>query len=174
MTRFFNKIFAATLIIFLALTNIAIAQIQSATLGINGLTCSQCCRSVEMQLRSLAFVQAVEMSLKETEATIKFKNNKPIDFSLIPKAVKDAGFSTRFLQVVINTEKADDVSAGWIATKGNVFNFAVQEQVLSGSVKCLLLGKTYGGKQEDITTLKASNANTPFYKGKQYWVKIIQ
>jgi len=77
----------------------AFAQILSATIGVNGLTCSQCSRSVEMSLRRLPFVQKVDMNLAHTQGTVYFKQGKPINLEALAQAPRDAGFSTRFVRI---------------------------------------------------------------------------
>ena len=75
-------------------------------IGVNGLTCSACSRSVEMGLRRLDFVDSVVMSLETTEGTVITKKGTFTDFGRIAKAVTDAGFSVRFLQASFSFEDA--------------------------------------------------------------------
>lgn len=72
--------------------------------GINGLTCSQCSRSVEMQLRKLSFIKDIEMDLKATVAKVYLHDNRNWDWYAFPKAVQDAGFSIRNLYLVFEEE----------------------------------------------------------------------
>ena len=46
----------------------ASAQFQTVYIGVNGLTCSQCSRTVEMSIRKLDFVGDVQMNLAHTES----------------------------------------------------------------------------------------------------------
>ena len=67
---------------------ICFGQIQHLTVGINGLTCSQCSRSVELQLRKLSFIKDVNMNLQQTEGTLSLvQSNTAIPFE------KDEEFS---------------------------------------------------------------------------------
>jgi len=84
---------------------ICFGQIQYMTVGINGLTCSQCSRSVELQLRKLSFIKDVDMNLQQTEGRLFIvKSNTAIPFEEIAQAVKDAGFSIRFLSITFTPE----------------------------------------------------------------------
>lgn len=67
--------------------------------GINGMTCSACSRSVDMSISHLEFVDSVEMSLEKTTARVFVKGGKPINFKAIVEAVKDAGFSVDFVKL---------------------------------------------------------------------------
>ena len=87
----------------------SVAGLKWAEVGVNGLTCSACTRSVEMSLRRLDFVDRVVMSLETTEGKIYFKNGSTVDLKKIARAVVDAGFSVRFLRVAFNF---DDVPVG--------------------------------------------------------------
>ena len=97
-----NKNFLYVLLIAtasLGLVNRVDAGINWAEVGINGLTCSLCSRTVEKSLERLPFIDSVVMSLETTNARIYFKNGGKIDYPAIAKAVSDSGFSIRLLQV---------------------------------------------------------------------------
>jgi copper chaperone CopZ len=74
------------------------AQFTYAEVGINGLTCSQCSRNVEMSIRKLPFVKDVEMNLAHTEGKIFFVKSGKVDIDKIAQAVRNAGFSVRYLK----------------------------------------------------------------------------
>lgn len=99
------KNFVAGLLFVLLPAGRLAAQFVSAQVGINGLTCSQCSRSVEMQLRRLSFVRSVTMDLEHTVGTLTFTDGSKVDVKAVAKAVKDAGFSVRFLEALIDMDK---------------------------------------------------------------------
>jgi copper chaperone CopZ len=99
MTQKGCRILGLTAFFIAMFTFSGLAQFGTARLGINGLTCSQCSRSVELSLRKLAFVSDVTMDLENTIATIRFGNESEPDFKYLAKAVTDAGFSVRFLDI---------------------------------------------------------------------------
>lgn len=87
-------------LISLLFSNIVNSQnIEYINLGINGLTCSQCSRSVEMQLKKLPFIQSIEMDLAGTQAILKIDERKNVNIYSIAQAVKDGGFSTRSIDI---------------------------------------------------------------------------
>lgn len=63
-------------------------------LGINGLTCSLCCKTVEESIRKLDFVEEVKMDLINTMATVRIDDARS-DLDKLVKAVGNAGFSVR-------------------------------------------------------------------------------
>lgn len=86
----------------LLLTTSGKAQIMQAEVGVNGLTCSQCSRSVEMALRKLAFVQKVDMNLEHTSGVVLFKPGSKISVTELARAVVNAGFSTRYVRLTFD------------------------------------------------------------------------
>lgn len=120
------------------------AQFISATIGINGLTCSQCSRSVEMQLRKLSFIKDVKMDLEQTRGTIFFKENKKVNIEAIADAVKDAGFSVRFLKAEIDKTKVNISEQGCFNLDGNSYNVLSPYAIPEKSILTLqFVGKDY-------------------------------
>lgn len=78
--------------------------IQFVTIGVNGLTCSMCTRSVEMSMRKLDFVDSVAMDLANTEGRVYIKQGSLPDFKRIAHAITDAGFSVRFIHVNLDVQ----------------------------------------------------------------------
>lgn len=74
------------------------AQFSKVEIGVDGLTCSMCTRSTEMSIRKLDFVDSVKMNLANTNGIITFKKGMQVSVEKIAKAVKDAGFSVRYLK----------------------------------------------------------------------------
>jgi copper chaperone CopZ len=89
-----NKILVL-IFVALACSGAARAQLVSATLGIDGLTCSMCAKGTEASLRSLDFIDDVKMDLNALTATIRFKKNANVSLDKLAKAIADAGFSMR-------------------------------------------------------------------------------
>ncbi len=120
----------------------ATAQVIKAEIGIDGLTCSMCSRSTEMSIRKLSFVEDMKMDLESTTGEIFFKKNTEISFEKIVQAVKDAGFSVRFLSLLVTTDlktlnKDDCFSVDSIAFK----YVGKTDTIVSGITKFQLIGK---------------------------------
>ncbi len=78
------------------------AQFVSATIGINGLTCSLCSFGVERELKKLDFIESVRMDLNQNIASILFIPNKVVKMNEVVKAVYNAGFSVGYSQAVFS------------------------------------------------------------------------
>ena len=128
----------------------ASAQFTSAEIGVDGLTCSACTRSVEMSIRKLSFVDSVAMNLEHTEGTVIFKKNAKVDIEKIAKAVTDAGFSLRSLTASVNV---NELKAGndfcWVY-ENNTYHFVKMPAAenLSGTIRLKFIGDKYMSKKE--------------------------
>ncbi|WP_162903302.1 heavy-metal-associated domain-containing protein [Taibaiella koreensis] len=123
------------------------AQFTQVSLGVNGLTCSQCSRSVEMQLRKLPFVADVTMDLGRTEGLIRFRDKQPVRINAIARAVKDAGFSLRYLEADLDPAMVQLSGKGCFQLNGDAYYVSGPETLVAGKVLRLqFVGKDYGGK----------------------------
>ncbi len=157
------------LLILLSLHFPAQAQFTYAEVGINGLTCSQCSRSVELSIRKLPFVKDVEMNLEHTEGKIIFTPNGKVDIASIAQAVKNAGFSVRYMK------------AGFIFTKGagSCFNYKGDTYNLvrppaklpDGATAITFLGATYQPKK-DFKKWQAQLTGSCGTKGNLYYITL--
>lgn len=139
MTNLAAKIFVAILLL-LALPGMCRAQFIKADIGINGLTCSQCSRSVEIELKKLEFVQSVAMDLEHTQGTIIFREKTKVNIAAIAKAVKNAGFSVRYLKAALGTEQAK-VDGQCFKYRGDAYNLLKPSE--AGIVTLQFIGKEY-------------------------------
>lgn len=114
------------------------AQFTRAEVSVNGLTCSQCSRSVEMALKRLDFIAKVEMDLQQPTAHIVFKKNKAIDFAKLARAVRNAGFAVGTIVTHYQVQNNEDVCV----INNNTLYYPVKEaKIENGQLKMLLLGK---------------------------------
>ena len=139
------------------------AQFINAKIGVSGLTCSACSRSVEIALRKIPFVDSVQMDLKKTEALIFFKKGAKVEIEKLAKAVSDAGFSVRSMNATCtfaNTQVADNTC---ITLAGNNYQFVkTPSKTLNGTVNLKFIGTQYMSKTDYnswSTLLKSSCAS---------------
>ncbi|HEY6160168.1 MAG TPA: heavy-metal-associated domain-containing protein [Bacteroidia bacterium] len=138
-------------------------------LGVNGLTCSQCTRSVEMKIRQLDFVDSVSMNLEHTEGEVFFKKGKKVDIERIADAVTDAGFSVRYLKAGFTPDP--------LAPPNNCFSYAGDTYCFLGptplfdhELQLQFIGPKYLPRNELKTWKKLLKNKPPKGKGKTYWV----
>jgi len=137
------------LILFCSFALSAPAQVRHFELGVNGLTCSACSRTVEVSLRKLPFVKDVQMNLEHTEGQIFFKDNTNIDIAKIAKAVVDAGFSVRYLRGSYAVNNLSISPGNCIEVFGNKFVFVKSaDKTLNGAVTLQFIGDKYMPRKE--------------------------
>lgn len=73
----------------------SIAQFQNIEIGINGLTCSQCSRTVYNALSKVEGVKSIEMDLNHPVAYVSLSPNAKIRFEDLQGAVVNAGYKVR-------------------------------------------------------------------------------
>lgn len=99
------------------------AGIQWIEVGISGLTCSVCSRSVELRIRKLEFVDHVVTDLAKTESRVYLKPGVQADLRKIAGAVVAAGFSVRFLKVALSFEGVTVSKDGRFTLQGQAFRW---------------------------------------------------
>ena len=118
-------------------------------IGVDGLTCSQCSRSVEMSIRKLSFVEDVQMNLANTEGKITFKPGAKIDIKKIAQAVFDAGFSVRYLNGGFTFDNVAINVNSCFPFDGNQFQFVkVDSKILNGETIIKFIGKKFLSNKE--------------------------
>jgi copper chaperone CopZ len=149
---------------------VASAQFQSVYIGVNGLTCSQCSRTVEMRIRKLDFVSDVQMNLEHTEGKIILKKDKKADMDKIAQAVVDAGFSVRHMEADLTVDNGVVPGATCFTYKGDGYVFAhAPKAPLKGTVRLKFIGKKYMPKNElkklpEYTDNKCSGVTGKMYQ----------
>jgi len=132
------------------LTYTAQAQFISAELGVDGLTCSACTRSVEMSIRKLDFVKDVQMDLDNTKGIITFKDGANVDIEKLAKAVINAGFSVRYLNATFKSDGVIKISDNFcFAYGGSSYQFVkVSPTDLQNQIVFKFIGKEFlNGKE---------------------------
>ena len=125
------------------------AQFQSVEIGVGGLTCSACSRSVEMSLRKLPFVDSISMNLERTNAKIFFKKIAFVEIEKIANAVVNAGFSVTYLNaefLFTNTIVSNNFCFSF---ENNKYQFLLDAtKTLNGKKTLHFIGDKYLSKKE--------------------------
>ncbi len=87
---------------FLVIINIylAIAQILSVKISVDGLACPFCAYGVEKKLKRVKGVGSMDIRMQEGTVTLTAEQGQSIDFAEVPGAIKDSGFSMRQMKLV--------------------------------------------------------------------------
>jgi len=148
MANFSRNLFYIIFILF-AFSGKTFAQFKWVEIGVDGLTCSQCSRSVEMSIRKLDFVQNVEMNLEQTQGKIIFKDGAKIDVERIAQAVVNSGFSVRYLQAGFYFENIAVSNGYCFPFEGKQYQFIKTEnKILKGETVIKFIGKKFQSNKE--------------------------
>lgn len=105
-------------ILFLSLIALVVApsaqaEIRSATVAVNGMSCPFCAFGIEKRLKKVEGVRSVDISTRQGTARLVAKDGESIAVDQIPAAVKKAGFTAGGIEVevvgVITTDEQDRV-----------------------------------------------------------------
>jgi len=140
------------------------AQLQQMVVGVNGLTCSQCSKSVYMKLTKLTFVKDVQMDLNTHTATIQLVHEDNYDLDKIAQAIVDAGYSVR--QIKLTWEKSGlQFGENFFLHAHKKYYFTQAISAIPAVFSTTLVGKKYGTDKrlnELIPTWYNKNHNTYF------------
>ena len=141
------------------IATLVMAQFSTAKIGINGLTCSACSKSVHLALKKLPFVDSVAMDLKNTEARILFKKGSSVDIEQLAKAVENAGFSIRYVNAYYRFKNTVMNSNTCLNDGSYHFQFInADNKTLNGEVKLIFIGKQYMS-DKDLKVYQSSLKN---------------
>lgn len=136
-------------------------------IGVNGMTCSMCTRSVEMSVRTLSFVDSVVMSLDSTDGKVYLKPGAPVDLKKIARAVTDAGFSVRFVRVSFTFDDVVLTADGSFTYQGQVFSWLDFKGPLKEQATLQLVDEGFLPRKESLLWKKklpkASDGKKPFH-----------
>jgi copper chaperone CopZ len=140
----------------------SVASINYIDIGVNGLTCSMCSRSVEMSIRRLDFVDNVVMDLEKTEGRIFVKEDSPINLEAIAKAVVNAGFSVRFILVDFNLADIPVSDHGYFIFQGQTYEWLdFKDNIPKDSVTLKLVDEHFLPKKESEQWKKKFTPSIP-------------
>lgn len=152
------------IILFLFVTVSACsAAIRYVSIGVDGLTCSMCTRSVEMSVRKLDFVDSVVMDLVNTEGRVYIKKNADADFRRIARAITNAGFSVRFIRFLADFND----STGCFIIGNNQFQWIAEGLPKSGE-ELTLIGDEFMPHKEALAYRKKLSTSCPAGKPVYY------
>lgn len=122
----------------------ASAQIQSASLKADGLTCSMCSKAIYKALLKVPFVQDVTPDIEGSTYTIAFKPGVPVSPDRLAQAVTGAGFTVGKLQLTARFANVPVEADTHLPYDGAVYHFlAVPKSTLSGERTVTLVDKGF-------------------------------
>lgn len=71
------------------------ADVSSAIIKVDGLSCPFCAYGLEKHLKKLAGVEGIDIDMKNGQAIVRLKSGAQVDDAALRTAVKKAGFTAR-------------------------------------------------------------------------------
>lgn len=79
----------------------ASAQVETATVKLDGLSCAFCAYGLEKRLKKVEGVEKVEIKVDQGTANLTLKKGKTLSIEAVEKAVKDGGFTPREISLTV-------------------------------------------------------------------------
>jgi copper chaperone CopZ len=147
--RLINLVQSIICVLLFTLPLKSLGGLKWVDVGVNGLTCSLCTRSVERSISRLDFVDSVVMSLEKTEGRIYLKTGEPADLKKIAKAVVDAGFSVRFLRLEFNFNDVPISQDGYFSYQGQKYQWLqFKDGLAKGDISLTLVDEGFLPRKE--------------------------
>jgi copper chaperone CopZ len=141
MVSFFFRFILGLFCFFPVVSN---AQFVSATLGINGLTCSMCSFAVQSELERLPFVEQATLNLNTNVAEVLFKTDQKVNIREVVDAVYKAGFSVGYTEAVFIFDQQTVSDQFIFSYEGFNYQFLKPAQeVLNGKTTLKFLDKKF-------------------------------
>ncbi len=109
-----------TALLFLVIISIplASAEILSITISVDGLACPFCAYGVEKKLKRVKGVGSIDIKMQKGTVTMTAKQGQSIDFAEVPGAIKDAGFSMRWMKLTASGTIMEEGSSLFLRYEG--------------------------------------------------------
>lgn len=149
------------------------AQFKSATIGIDGLTCSACSYGVEQSIRKLEFVAGIKTDLNNTTATIEFSTGN-ISMNEVVKKIYQSGFSVRFTKAVCYLDKKEITEGDTLLLNGTTYYILESKlKEVAGEVEMEFIGDHFSSKkitQSWQHKIKMAKMKNPLLSADTYFI----
>lgn len=135
--------------LFLGIGIASNAQVKKANLRASGLTCAMCSKAVFKSLSDVPFVEKIQVDIQKSTYEVIFKENVPVNFDALSKAVIDAGFSVDQLKVTSNFNGVKIQKDAKVELGNQTLQFInAGEQTLNGEKTFTLIDKSFVSPQQ--------------------------
>jgi len=145
----FSVIIALLCASLLAAQERAYAQFLSATVRVDGLTCSLCHLGVHKAVKKLSFVEEAAPNIDETSLDLTFKKGANVSFDQLAQAISNAGFSIGSLKVKFYFQNVSVGADEHFRYKGALYHIVnAKEAVLNGVTEMTIIDKAFVAKDD--------------------------
>jgi copper chaperone CopZ len=120
------------------------AQFLSATVRVDGLTCSLCHLSVHKAIKKLPFVEEAAPNIDEVSMDLTFKRGAAVSFDKLAKAIQDAGFTIGSLKAKFYFQNVNVATDEHLSYGGALYHFITPTaKTLNGTTEMTLIDKAF-------------------------------
>ena len=104
----------------------ASAQVEGATVKVDGLACPFCAYGLEKRLKKVEGVKKLEIKVNEGTAEITVKKDETLSIEAVEKAVRDGGFTPRGISVTVTGRLAERDGRTMLTISGSEETFLLE------------------------------------------------
>jgi copper chaperone CopZ len=120
------------------------AQFLSATVRVDGLTCSLCHLSVHKAVKKLPFIEEAAPNIDEVSMDLTFKRGAAVSFDKLAKAIQDAGFTIGSLKAKFYFQNVNVATDEHLNYGGALYHFITPSpKTLNGATEMTLIDKAF-------------------------------
>lgn len=173
----FNTVKTILMIVAIAFSSNAFAQITKAEIVATGLTCSMCSNAINKQFKKLAEVDSVATDLNTNTFVVYLKKENKLKPRVLKESVEKAGFFVGSLVITVSSDNLKTDDAKTFSLDGSTFVFLNEEtQKSDGETKLKIYDKGYVTQKEHKKLLKtfSKTATYSLENEDDYHIKIIK
>src|SRR5690349_8408686 len=136
------------LVVAMVVTITTQAQIEKVSFQASGLTCSMCSNSIFKALKTLDFVETVDVDLKTYTFDLTFNGKSEVDFDKIRRKVEGAGFSIIDFVATVNFKNVTLHAVDPVVIGNNKVVFVNLKQEVEGVKRIRILNKGFVSSKE--------------------------
>ncbi len=123
-----KTIITGILVSFLAMSTLPLnAEIEQATLRVDGLSCPFCAYGLEKKITKIESIKNYDVDMKDGRVFVGFKPDAQIELNAFEKAVKEAGFTLRSISLRVKGKIQQSEEGLILVTERNKEKFLLVE-----------------------------------------------
>lgn len=150
------------------------AQISKAELIVNGLTCSMCSNATYNQLKTIPFLDSIDIDIEHTKFILYLNQDTTFDLKMIKSKVEDAGFSVGSLVLFMKFDSLS-VEDDFHYNVGDItYHFMdTKKQILNNICQVKVIDKGFVSDKEYKKYLRMASKYPCYKEGKMENIKVL-
>ena len=141
----FKRVFILSLVLFVAVVLGSpietFAQVEEATVQVDGLSCPFCAYGLEKRIKKVEGVEKLEINVNNGTARITVKKDQTLSIEALEKAVKDGGFTPQGVSLTVMGRLTERDGRTVLTIPDSEQVFLVEQNEQLGKIKEALKGQ---------------------------------